>query len=212
MLTRPESGIWPQDKPDPVRLESRTLRKRKSAQGSATRTALTELNRAGERLMKKAVERSVTTWPPRILLVGGLAVTLLIAACTGLRNLEPPEVVVTAIRPIDATLLEQRFEVDLRIYNPNNRELDIDGVDFELVVNGNRLARGSGATELLLPRLGEAVTTVRVSTTLFGVARQAMSAGQGEPVSYRLSGRIHLGSGLGGSLPFERSGVLGAAH
>jgi hypothetical protein len=43
--------------------------------------------------------------------------TVLLSAvqgCAGLRNLEPPDVVVTAIRPVDATLLEQRFDVDLR--------------------------------------------------------------------------------------------------
>lgn len=131
-----------------------------------------------------------------------------LAACTGLRDLEPPDVVVTAIRPLDATLLEQRFEVDLRIYNPNNRDLDIDGVDFELVVNDSRLARGSGASQLLLPRLGEAETTVRVSTTVFDVARQIMNAGESGVITYRLSGRVHLGTGLGGSLPFEKSGVL----
>lgn len=133
----------------------------------------------------------------------------LLAACTGLRNLETPEVVVTAIRPVDATLLEQRFEVDLRIYNPNNRDLAIDGVDFELSINDNRLARGSGAKQLLLPRLGEAETTVRVSTTVFDVARQLVNAPQAESLSYRLSGRIHLGSGLGGSLPFDKSGIIG---
>ncbi len=143
---------------------------------------------------------------------GAALVGIGLMACTGLRDLEPPEVVVTAIRPLDATLLEQRFEVDLRIYNPNNRDLDIDGVDFELVVNDSRLARGSGATELMLPRLGEAETTVRVSTTFFGVARQIMNAGQSGVISYRLSGRVHLGTGLGGSLPFEKSGTLDATR
>lgn len=138
------------------------------------------------------------------------AVTVLLAAgCAGIHKLETPDVVVTAIRPLDATVLEQRFEVDLRIYNPNNRDLEIDGVDFELSVNGRRLARGAGATELLLPRLGEAQTSVRVSTTVFDIARQVMAAGQSETLAYRLTGRIHLGSGLGGSLPFDRSGELG---
>ncbi len=153
-----------------------------------------------------------TGWRVRAIrpLLGLVAVaTGLLAACVGLRNLEAPEVVVTAIRPVDATLLEQRFEVDLRIYNPNNRDLPIDGVDFELAINEGRLARGSGATDLLLPRLGEAETTVRVSTSVFDVARQVMNAGQSETLSYRLSGRIHLGTGLGGSLPFEKTGVLG---
>lgn len=146
------------------------------------------------------------------LVFAGALIGVSLVACTGLRDLETPDVFVTAIRPLDATLLEQRFEVDLRIYNPNNRDLAIDGVDFELVVNDSRLARGSGATELMLPRLGEAETTVRVSTTFFDVARQIMNAGQSGVISYRLSGRVHLGTGLGGSLPFERSGTLEATR
>lgn len=140
--------------------------------------------------------------------VSALAAVLVVAGCTGLRNLETPEVVVTSIRSLDATMLAQRFEVGLRIYNPNNRDLQIDGVDFELEVNGQRLVRGTGATDLVLPRLGEADTTVRASTSVLDIARQLMAAGQSERVSYTLSGRIHLGSVWGGSLPFRRSGEL----
>ncbi len=138
----------------------------------------------------------------------GLAAMLSGPGCTGLRNLEAPEVVVTSIRSIGATVMEQRFEVGLRIFNPNNRDLKIDGVDFELEVNGSRLVRGGGAADLLLPRLGEAETTVRASTSMLDIARQVMSAGQTETLSYTLSGRIHLGSGLGGTLPFRKSGEL----
>ena len=143
-------------------------------------------------------------------LTATVAWTILLAAlpgCTGLRNLEPPEVVVTAIRPVDATLMEQRFDVDLRIYNPNNRDLSVEGVDFELDLNGKRLARGAGATDLDLPRLGEAETTVRVSSSFLGLARQLMSVGDTQTVSYRMKGRIHLRGG--GAVPFDKSGELG---
>lgn len=140
--------------------------------------------------------------------LSAMTAVLVMAGCAGLRNLETPEVVVTSIRSLDATMLEQRFEVGLRIYNPNNRDLQIDGVDFELDVNGQRLVRGTGATDLVLPSLGEAETTVRASTSVLDIARQLMAAGQSETVSYSLSGRIHLGSPWGGSLPFRRSGEL----
>jgi hypothetical protein len=39
-----------------------------------------------------------------------------------------------------------------------------------------------------------------------------MAAGRSETLSYTLSGRIHLGSGLGGSLPFSKSGELSQAR
>ena len=145
-----------------------------------------------------------------ILTLAAIALTTLLSGlqgCTALRDLEPPEVVVTSIRPLDATLMEQRFDVDLRIYNPNNRDLSIEGVDFELDLNGKRLARGAGATDLALPRLGEAETTVRVSSSFLGLARQLMSAGETESLTYRMKGRIHLRGG--GALPFDKSGELG---
>lgn len=138
-----------------------------------------------------------------------LGAVLTATACTGLRNLESPEVVLVGLRPLDSTLLEQRFEVDLRIYNPNNRDLDIDGIDFELDVNGQRLARAAGANAFLLPRLGEAETSLIVSTSLISVARQLMALEQARALNYRLKGRVHLGSAFGISLPFERSGQLG---
>jgi LEA14-like dessication related protein len=149
---------------------------------------------------------------PAIAVLLEVTALLIMAGCAGLRGLETPEVVVTSIRALDATTLEQRFEVGLRIYNPNNRDLKIDGVDFELDVNGMRLARGAGAVDLVLPRLGEAETTVRASTSVLDIARQVMAAGRSETLSYTLSGRIHLGSGLGGSLPFSKSGELSQAR
>lgn len=147
-------------------------------------------------------------WPLRYLLAG-IAVAVL-GACTGLRSLEPPEVVLIGIQPLESTLLEQRFRVDLRIYNPNNRDIDIDGVDFELDVNDQRLARGAGAESLLLPRLGEARTSVVVSTSFVGVARQLLAMQQTQSLSYRLEGRLHLASALGATLPFEKSGEIGS--
>lgn len=152
--------------------------------------------------------RTPLRWPSRTLL-GGLVLATL-GACTGLRSLEPPEVVLIGIRPLESTLLEQRFRVDLRIYNPNNRDLDIDGVDFELDINDKRLARGAGAEALVLPRLGEARTSVVVSTSFLSVARQLMAMSQTQTLSYRLKGRLHLGTGLGATLPFEKSGEIGA--
>ena len=40
------------------------------------------------------------------------------------------------LRPLPGGALEQRVEVQLRVLNPNDRELEIDGVDFTLEING----------------------------------------------------------------------------
>lgn len=152
------------------------------------------------------IRRSLPTAGPRRLLALSFFIALL-AGCASLKELEPPEVRVTSLRPVAGTLMEQQFEVGLAVLNPNNQDIDIDGLDFELEVNGNRLARGVSADGFTLPRLGETQATVIVTTSTLSVLRQAMSFSTAGTIDYRLLGRVHLG-GLGGTLRFDEAGKL----
>lgn len=146
----------------------------------------------------------------RILAV--LALGLAAAGCTTLGSLEAPELKVTSIRVLEqeAGSLEQRFAVGLRVINPNNRDIDVEGLDFSLDLNGRRLARGVSNEAFALPRLGEAETTVVVSTSLLDVLRQAVQLGQAsdQQLEYRLRGKLHLGGLFVPSIPFDHSGKL----
>lgn len=142
-----------------------------------------------------------------------LALAILAAAgCASVAPLAAPEVQLTSLRVLEPMpgSLEQRFEVGLRVINPNNRAVTLDGLDFELDVNQRRLARGVSNQRFELPQLGEAETSVIVTTSLLDVLRQAMAlaSGPGEPVDYRLRGRLHLGSGFVRSIPFDHRGTL----
>jgi LEA14-like dessication related protein len=142
------------------------------------------------------------------------AVILLLATagCASLTSLEAPEVRVTSLQMLESApgSLEQRFAVGLRLTNPNNRAIDVEGLDFELELNGNRLARGVTDNAFELPRLGEAETRVVVTTSLFDVLRQALDlAGRSDAaMDYRVRGRLHLGSGFVRSIPFDREGRI----
>lgn len=142
------------------------------------------------------------------------AVILLLstAGCASLTSLEAPEVRVTSLQMLESApgSLEQRFAVGLRLTNPNNRAIDVEGLDFELELNGNRLARGVTDNAFELPRLGEAETLVVVTTSLFDVLRQALDlAGRSDAaMDYRVRGRLHLGSGFVRSIPFDREGRI----
>lgn len=142
-----------------------------------------------------------------------LLATLLVSACASLASLEPPEVRVSSLKMLenDPGTLEQRFEVGLRVLNPNNRDIAVDGVDFELDVNDRRLARGVSSEGFTLPALGETTTSVVVTTSLLDLLRQAynLSLRGGETLDYQLNGRLHLASGLARTIPFDYSGTLG---
>jgi LEA14-like dessication related protein len=118
---------------------------------------------------------------------------------------EPPEVLVINVTPMEASAFEQRVQIDLRIGNPNDFDLSVTGIDFRLDLNGNRLARGLGNKELVVPRLSEAVTSVETSTSTLQVFRQFLSFSNDQPLTYRISGVLHTKDGR---LSFENSGVL----
>lgn len=144
-----------------------------------------------------------------------LTILLLILAatgCTGLQNLEAPDISVTSLRLLEAEQrgLEQRFAVGLRIINPNDRALTVNGLDFELDVNGRQLVRGVSDRRFELPRLGEAETEVIVTTSVLDLLWKAVEFGSRADgkMDYRLKGRLHLGSGLVRTIPFDHRGTL----
>lgn len=145
-------------------------------------------------------------------LLGVLFLSLAAAGCASVASLEAPEVRVTSLQLLEAesSSMEQRFVVGLRLINPNNKDITIDGLDFELALNERRLARGVSNESFELPRLGEAETRVVVTTSVFDLLRQAVELGgrRDRPMDYRVHGRLHLGSGFLRTLPFDYSGTL----
>ena len=138
--------------------------------------------------------------------VAGLLTALMVSGCAfWMMKGEPPEVLVTNVTPLEASAFEQRLQVDLRIRNPNDFDLAVTGIDFKLDLNGNRLARGLGNKELVVPRLSDAVTSVETSTSTLQVVRQLLSFSGNQPLTYHLTGVVHTKAGR---LPFNNSGVL----
>ena len=134
-----------------------------------------------------------------------LALLILPGCASWMMKGEPPEVLVTNVTPLEASAFEQRLQVDLRIRNPNDFDLAVTGIDFRLDLNGNRLARGLGNKELVVPRLSDAVTSVETSTSTLQVVRQFLSFSGNQSLTYQLTGVVHTKEGR---LPFENSGVL----
>ncbi len=130
---------------------------------------------------------------------------LVLAGCV---SLTPPEVRLTGLEPMPGTLLEQRVRVDLRLINQANQALTISGLDFDLMVNGRRLASGVSSQAIRLPALGEAQTSVTVSTSVLDLLQQLPALQRGGPIPYQIQGRLHLDRRIPPSIPFRHSGEL----
>jgi LEA14-like dessication related protein len=134
-----------------------------------------------------------------------------LAACTGLPlGLEAPKVSVADIRLVGGSLLEQRFRLTLRVHNPNDRDLPLDGLSFVLELNDMEFAQGASNRPVLLQRLGDTLVEVDGVSNLQTVLQQLQQlrpAPDGrEAVAYRIRGR--LVSGPTGSIPFDRRGEI----
>ena len=67
---------------------------------------------------------------------GVLGLLMLLGACQTLSGLETPEVNLSSIRLEQVSVFEQQWQVVLRARNPNDRELTLKSLDYELFVNG----------------------------------------------------------------------------
>jgi hypothetical protein len=138
-----------------------------------------------------------------------LMMWLTLSGCAALPGRDPVRVSVAGLEPLAGQGLEARFNVMLRLQNPNDAALNYDGVSLDLEVNGRAFATGVSAVSGTVPRFGEAVIAVPVSVSAFAVARQAFGladvAGAGK-LPYVLRGR--LGGGLFGGARFHDAGEL----
>jgi len=134
---------------------------------------------------------------------------LLLIGCTSRMALsvqpESPEVLLVNLTPLDATMFEQRLQVDLRVRNPNDFDLEVTGLDFTLHLNDQRLARGLTNKASTIPRLGDAVMSVETTTSTLDVVRQLLNLSKRQDVNYLVEGVLYV---QGAQLPFENKGVL----
>jgi len=140
-------------------------------------------------------------------LAGALAA---LAGCSRFADAIPPEVHMADLRPAGGGLFEQQFVVELRVVNPNDFPIDVQGMTFDLALNGQPFAKGLTNQSVTVPRLGEARVPVAASTNVLDLARQLLGlAGSGD-LSYRISGVAYLAKGLGvDAVPYEQAGSLG---
>ena len=92
-------------------------------------------------------------------------ITLALNGCAGLFGGDPLRVSVAGIEPVDGQGLEMRFNVKLRVQNPNESAVNFDGVSLALELNGKRFVRHSPS---LAPRSRDRFRTSCVASLRAG--------------------------------------------
>ena len=145
----------------------------------------------------------------RIVPAIAVLLSILLAGCATLFWAgEKPHVDIVNVVPKEMRLLEQTFLLELRIQNPTETELDINGLSFELEINGQPFARGVSNKSVKVERLSTKVVEVEAYTGLTSILRQLSEVKKGSYASgfkYRIKGSLHTGA-PSFRIPFDEEG------
>jgi LEA14-like dessication related protein len=132
-----------------------------------------------------------------------------LAACSSLPTRDPPQVTVAGIQPLPGQGLEMRMLVKLRVQNPNDSQIDYNGVSLKLDVRDRTFATGVSDAAGSVPRFGESVIEVPVTISAMNALRQVMGVMEGKPlekIDYALTGK--LAGSLFSTVRFKSAGTL----
>jgi LEA14-like dessication related protein len=151
---------------------------------------------------------------PVFILCLTLAMALLQGCATLRSGFEEPTITVADLRIREIKAFEATFLLELRIMNPNDFALDLNGLNCALNVEGNHLATGISNERQEIPAYGNQTVTIMVYASTVDVVGsliqllQGMGEQQRNPLQYELTGKIRL-NGYG-TIPFNSKGQLDA--
>ena len=137
---------------------------------------------------------------------------LLLAGCSSLpMGAVAPKVSVADIDVKSLGVFEQRFDLGLRVTNPNDFDLKIEGLDFDLEVNGRPFAKGLSSAAAMIPAASSTIIHVEAITESKNIISQVKTMPfemLKEGVPYKVKGRVK--TDRTDWMPFEHKGVYGA--
>jgi LEA14-like dessication related protein len=126
------------------------------------------------------------------------------------QDLQEPRVSLTGLALKDANFLAPSFLVRLRVENPNDVSLNLDGADAALSLNGQTLARGVSRSPLTLVKGGTSEMDVEVTADTLTVVQQIAALANQPSARYQVTGHLSVLNWLGalGRLPFSFEGTV----
>jgi LEA14-like dessication related protein len=141
-----------------------------------------------------------------------VAVAVLVAACSSLGSkLEAPSLSLVAVQMLSTDMFAQKFKVRLLVQNPNDLELPVRGLEYQIVLMGDSFAEGTSNDAFLLPAGGEAEFDMTVTTNFvssFGRLLSRVGGGKLENVDYEIVGKIYVEKGMLRKIPFSHRGTV----
>lgn len=140
-----------------------------------------------------------------------LVAIITIAGCAGVgKQLDPPRISLANIRVQKVSGLETAFEIQMRVFNANDIDLNVKGISAELEINGQPFATGVSNTPVNIPSYGTELVTVTVYSSVIKMFKSIYGLKDSEELNYRLKGKVRVSGNnmTPTSLPFESEGQV----
>lgn len=119
---------------------------------------------------------------------------------TGCVTLRPdyvaPTVDMVSFKPLESESIVPRFEIGLRVVNPNAAKLELRGMSYALSLNGYQVVEGAANELPVVPGYGEAEFRVVARVGLIesiGFVNDLLKKSHGE-VTYRFKAKLDVGA------------------
>lgn len=136
--------------------------------------------------------------------------TFLVAGCTTLRpDFETPSVDVTSFRLLPSQTLTPRFEIGMRIVNPNAVKLSLRGMSYKVFLNDYQVVEGAANDLPVVPAYGNAEFNVTATVGLIESMRfvNDMLQNKRGHIAYSLKAKLDIGA-MVPSIRVEKTGSL----
>ena len=136
---------------------------------------------------------------------------LLLTGCAGVgKRLEPPRISLANIQVQEFSGFETVFQIELRVFNTNDVDLNVKGIEAELEINGQPFATGVSNAEVKIPSFGTQVVPITVHSSVIDIFKGFHSLQKVEKLAYRLNGKLRVTGDnlLTATLPFESEGQV----
>lgn len=121
----------------------------------------------------------------------------------------PPEIRVVGLKLLPTNnLLDQQFELDLAVGNPNDFGFGIDGIRYVLYLNGKKFATGYSGQHVRVDRFAEGRIKTVGRTDVAKIMRQILALPDAQGLDYRIAGDVFLSDFPKSSMAFDRSGDI----
>lgn len=143
-------------------------------------------------------------------LLAMLVILLFIAGCSSLQQIvQRPSVKVAGVDIVSANFDQVTLDFGLLVHNPNSFGIQMDGFDYNFVLEGNEFLKGNENRQLQISGQGNSTVKIPVTIAFKELYNLVTKTKTLDTLSYHLAGHFRPGGLLSGlNIPFSKTGSL----